>query len=209
VAVFRGTEPGNPRDYVTDSRFLPAPLEGAIRVHRGFRDAFEADGVVDRLGKRIEDWSRSGREVWLAGHSLGGALATLAARKFGMASGAYTLGSPRVGNEALWKAIRIPVYRVVNFSDLVTMVPTAVRGTYVHGGELKYIDAAGRLRADLRTEAVVADRLRWPGGRYADVLGRWWRGEMGQIPMRTISDHSPLHYALHLWNNYVATAGEA
>lgn len=209
VAVFRGTEPGNPRDYVTDSRFLPAPLEGPIRVHLGFKEAFEADGVIDRLGARMEAWMRSGRDVWIAGHSLGGALATLAAWRFPGASGAYTFGAPRVGNEMLWKSIEVPVYRVVNFSDLVTMVPTAVRGSYAHGGELKYIDAAGRLHEKRGREGVLTDRLRWPGSRHGEVVGRWWRGETGQIPMRSISDHSPLHYALHLWNNYAAGLGES
>lgn len=209
VACFRGTEPGNPKDYVTDLRVLTAPLRGRIRVHQGFKEAFEGDGIADRLGERIAGWIRTGRPVWLTGHSLGAALATVAAHRFREVTGVYSLGAPRVGNEEFWRSLHTRIYRVVNHVDFVTMIPAALPGQYAHGGELKYIDSEGRLIEDLRMPKLLADRLQWPGRRYAEVAGRWKQGERDQIPMRSISDHSPLHYALHLWNNYVATAGDS
>jgi hypothetical protein len=209
VACFRGSEPGNPKDYLTDARFLTLPLEGDARVHGGFKRALEADGVVERLGVRIEDWRRSERPVWLTGHSLGAALATLAAQRFGEVSGVYSIGAPRVGNEAFWRLIQVPVYRVVNAFDLVTTVPPVLSGQYDEGGDLRYIDSEGTLHAAISEEKLRADRRRKPDRRHATMVRRWMNRERDQIPLRSISDHSPLHYALHLWNNYVATAGDA
>jgi triacylglycerol lipase len=208
VACFRGTEPGNLQDYLTDIRFLPAEAGEGEWVHRGFSAAFGAEGIAERLAARIESARESGRTVWLTGHSLGAALATLAARRWGSARGLYALGSPRVGNEAFWRAIAVPAYRIVNHADLVTMIPSAVPGRYAHGGELKYINRQGRLLDRIAMAELARDRMAWPGGHYAEVARRWWNGEFNQIPLRTISDHSPLHYALHLWNNY-ATGAEA
>jgi len=209
IACFRGTEPGNPKDYVTDLKALTTPLQGRVRVHRGFKDAFEADGIAEKLGERISSQVRVKRPVWLTGHSLGAALATVAGHRYREVAGVYSLGAPRVGNEEFWRSIHTPVYRIVNHVDFVTMIPTAVPGQYAHGGELKYIDREGRLHEALRMPKLLADRLRWPGPHYADIAGRWKQGERDQIPMRSISDHSPLHYTLHLWNNYVATAGDS
>jgi triacylglycerol lipase len=204
VACFRGTEPGNLKDYLTDARFLPAEVGAGARVHRGFREAFGAEGIEPGLADRIEAARGAGRTIWLTGHSLGAALATLAAHRLGPVQGLYALGSPRVGNEAFWGGIAVPAYRIVNHADLVTMIPSALPGHYVHGGELKYIDRRGRLHEDIPLRAVLRDRWNWPGAHYAEVAGRWWNGEFNQIPLRSISDHSPLHYALHLWNNYAA-----
>lgn len=209
IVCFRGTEPGSTRDYATDARFQSAPMGGRERVHRGFRDALEGDGVADRLSERLGAAEAAGKAVWFSGHSLGAALATLAARRHGGGKGLYTLGSPRVGNEAFWAEIRTPAFRIVNHSDLVTMVPAAFPGRYAHGGTLVYLDRWGALREAAPSAAVLADRWSWPGRHYGDVLGRWWKGELDQIPLRSISDHSPLHYAIHLWNNYVTAGVEA
>lgn len=66
------------------------------------------------------------KPLFITGHSLGGALATIAAKKLthkgGIAS-CYTFGSPRVGNVDWAVGIKTPVYRVVNAVDPVTMMP--------------------------------------------------------------------------------------
>jgi hypothetical protein len=62
----------------------------------------------------------------ITGHSLGGALATIAAKRLTFKngiSGCYTFGSPRVGNDLWISTIRTPIYRVVNAADVVTMLP--------------------------------------------------------------------------------------
>ncbi len=54
------------------------------------------------------------RRVWFTGHSLGGALATLAAGRYERAPEVYTFGAPRVGDGEHVKSLDTPVYRFVN-----------------------------------------------------------------------------------------------
>ena len=64
--------------------------------------------------------------LFITGHSLGGALAMIAAKKIthkGGNAACYTFGSPRVGDEVWISNIKTPLYRVVNAADCVTMLP--------------------------------------------------------------------------------------
>ena len=85
VVGFRGTEPTKIEDVVTDLRFkqldppwLP-PGIGA-KVHQGFAEALDA--VWGELFQFIKDHSTTPRRIFFAGHSLGGALAALAAVRY-------------------------------------------------------------------------------------------------------------------------------
>ena len=85
-------------DLWTDSQFLPALCRAGGRVHQGFRDVFmEISGQLDEL-VRV---ATPDQKLWLTGHSLGGALATLAAAHLEGArvQGLYTYGCPRVGDD--------------------------------------------------------------------------------------------------------------
>lgn len=74
----------------------------------------------------MKDDKLQGKPLFITGHSLGGALATVAARdlvhKGGIAA-CYTFGSPRVGNDEWTGDIKTPIYRLVNAADCVTMLP--------------------------------------------------------------------------------------
>src|SRR5262245_5365815 len=74
--AFRASLAPHLHDIVTDLQFPQVPFGGG-RVHRGFALAFEA--VATTLGERLEALVAGGRSLWFAGHSLGAALATLAA----------------------------------------------------------------------------------------------------------------------------------
>ncbi len=69
--------------------------------------------------------------LYITGHSLGGALATIATKKITHDAGTsgiaacYTFGSPLVGNENWIATIKSPIYRVVNAADAVTVLPPA------------------------------------------------------------------------------------
>ena len=89
VLAFRGTEK-KISDWLTDVRCIPA-VEGKIRVHTGFLDAFtknvDAEGrTVEELVREILDRPEARDErgtplpLFITGHSLGGALALLATR---------------------------------------------------------------------------------------------------------------------------------
>lgn len=66
---------------------------------REYTQAFWRRCKARGLAWRLEELGRT-RSVWFTGHSLGAALATLAADLFEPARGVCTLGSPRVGDVA-------------------------------------------------------------------------------------------------------------
>ncbi len=162
VLAFRGTE-NDWADILTDLSFLKTKLpDEPYRAHAGFVYAFkEVMGTdVEGLGgegMKVEWYGSRGVSdalvaecrnvpVFFTGHSLGGALATIAAH-YWLPRAMYTFGSPRVADIELARrfAMRgIPVYRVVNSTDAITRVPFALTG-FRHVGELIYLTRGGRL----------------------------------------------------------------
>ena len=66
------------------------------------------------------------KPLYVTGHSLGGAVATVAAKKLAHPGGiaaCYSFGAPRVGDDDWIAEIRTPIYRLVNSADCVTMLP--------------------------------------------------------------------------------------
>ncbi len=140
VLSFRGTQPTRWEDVRTDLRVLKQnTVEG--KVHKGFKNAFDdvRDDIVDVLRKSI------GKELplYITGHSLGAALATVATQELeeefdDLIAACYTFGSPRVGDGKYEKSIKAPFYRIVNTTDIVTLVPFFL-GTFVHVGDARYL----------------------------------------------------------------------
>ena len=93
--AFRGTE-ANPVDWTQNARFKPIVGELGGKVHSGFRSG--VDEVWDGV---LADVATLGKLMVLTGHSLGGALATLAASRLHEAghpiAAVYTYGQPRTG----------------------------------------------------------------------------------------------------------------
>lgn len=150
IIAFRGTEFNNPIDWATDlatafqlnHEYLPF---WERNVHKGFQSAFEILSrwlyeSIEVFLKQNEDAST--KPVFLTGHSMGGAIATLVAnalmerntkesaeRRLNLKA-LYTFGSPRVGNrdfaeyfESLRRSQGVGVYRIVNKNDLVSKTP--------------------------------------------------------------------------------------
>ena len=119
VVVFRGTEKDK-KDIETDlnARFYESE---SGKVHIGFKVAF--DQVAEELRAALVLVKNC--QVFLTGHSLGGALAIIAARELRVANGGacYTFGSPKVGSDEFGDAIKMPIYRVVNAFDPVPRMP--------------------------------------------------------------------------------------
>lgn len=122
--VFRGTQLNRFEDLITDLTAISEKDCGAWRVHAGFTKAFERHEVEGRLRKLLAN--RSGKVVF-TGHSLGGAMATLAAASFGKADDPLiTFGSPRVGDPVFATELKrkgLKIDRYVLCCDIIARLP--------------------------------------------------------------------------------------
>jgi predicted lipase len=146
VLAFRGTEVSKQRDITTDAKVLKVKdFSGKVKLHGGFKKAFEENvqaKIEACLMKHAKDMP-----LYITGHSLGAALATVAVRHLeqkkyfrDLIAACYTYGSPRVGNKALDDALKSPIYRVANTTDIVTMVPSI---GYRHTGDDRFLNREG------------------------------------------------------------------
>lgn len=199
VVAFRGTEPGSPKDLVTDLRFDLVESGQGGKVHRGFREGL--DDIWEPLSMYLQTIRQSDQTVWMTGHSLGGALATLAADRFGNVRGLYTYGCPRVGDREFGKDFDIATYRFINNNDIIPHIPLA--GLYEHIGALKYIDREGHIHDNPALARRLTDSFLGNFSYLFNSLGHWRWGFPPNIPFDSLVDHAPIHYAIHVWNNYV------
>ncbi len=152
VVSFRGTEPGKLKDWMSDfdTQFCNGPFG---KVHNGFHQALAR--VWDELNQCVTEFQNRGQSLWVTGHSLGAALATLAAARWREVDkpvhGLYSFGGPRVGDRVFERAFDQDFgsrnFRFVNNTDLVTRVPLRSMG-FSHTGTLLYFDSKGKLQVD-------------------------------------------------------------
>jgi triacylglycerol lipase len=121
VLAFRGTESDSPEDLITDLLTLPVPSRwGNCRVHGGFADRYGR--VADKVKRALAKVEGS---LLITGHSLGAALATLAAVD-AKPEKLITFGSPLVGDPEFSKLLNgTQVHRFVDCCDVVARVPPA------------------------------------------------------------------------------------
>jgi triacylglycerol lipase len=111
------------------------------RFHRGFLEALAE--IWDPLLAAVDAAMKAKeRPLWITGHSLGGALALLAAwrllRSFIPVHQVYTFGSPMIGNataaEAFQAEFSDKIFRYVDEEDLVPLLPafSLVANPYGH-----------------------------------------------------------------------------
>ena len=163
VIAFRGTEPKELSDIKADLLAVKRKSRTEGYVHLGFKLELR------KLWPDIEALiNKDKRSLWITGHSLGGAMATLCASRLEDKSPClYTYGSPRVGGREFRDGMLVEHYRVVNNNDVVTSVPPWFMG-YRHHGTLEYINFYGNLRK-LSFWQRVKDQWR---GRWAALKKR-------------------------------------
>jgi hypothetical protein len=215
VLAFRGTQVddfcASIIDWSVDAQFLPLPDSHGNLVHAGFLNA--VGEVWPDVSSHVRELQQTRpRPFWITGHSLGAALATLAAnlsadRPELRLVGLHTYGSPRVGDRRFGQRITVPVHRFRHNDDLVTQVPLGF--VYRHVGSLHFIDSNGHFRPDrTRTEELMFNMSRVsPSNARARRIGAQLRAEPLAAVPGLLADHAPINYAVRLWNCYEAEQG--
>lgn len=190
--AFRGTETQKVEDIAVDAAavFVKGPFANS-RVHAGFDAAL--DPVWDRLVTAVAAAQTGGQSLWLTGHSLGGALAALAAARFCKAKkpvyGLYTFGQPRVGDDAFAdtfnQRMRGRAFRYVNHSDIVPRVPPRLVG-YADTDDCMYFNASGDLKTGTAEWYRLLDTIT------IDVKA------LGPMALSTVADHAMDRYLVNL-----------
>ncbi|XP_006340898.1 uncharacterized protein [Solanum tuberosum] len=190
VVAFRGTEQTKWKDLVTDLMLVPAGLnperiggdfKQEVQVHSGFLSAYDSvrirlvSLIKKAIGYRDDDLDTPNKwHVYVTGHSLGGALATLLALELSSSQLAkhgaicvtmYNFGSPRVGNKKFSEVYNEKVkdsWRVVNHRDIIPTVPRLMG--YCHVAQPVYL-AAGDPKNTMDNMELLED------GYQGDVIG--------------------------------------
>ena len=166
--IFRGT--------LTESEWFrdmqvaqcPCPADAGVgvevgRVHRGFARIYSG---LSPAPAELDLRPRSGGHLYIAGHSLGGALAVMAALEVRtLAPRVYTLGTPRIGDPQFQETVErlVPYYRrIENFWDPVTDLPREETNLllreyrYRHAGHAQTVFALSQAGGDSLAERVRA-----------------------------------------------------
>lgn len=142
LVSFRGT--AGVQDWLRDLTVFSLDTDYGS-VHNGFYHGFKQ--VSAELESVMQSVYAHSKKVILTGHSLGGALATVAAAEWVdqyPISAVYTFGQPAVGKgdfPAHMSQLSGRFFRIVNDDDIVTKVPP----TYKHLDKLKKLGEEGQI----------------------------------------------------------------
>jgi len=163
IVTFRGTATKSTDlfiDLIDNLSIKLTDFRKEEKVHYGFYSAFKDiwNGNSD-FKEYLYYLQENNPDItfWFTGHSLGAAVASLAAASFKNYHGLYTFGAPMVGNLAFANSLKQKTYRIVNYGDIITLLPPAFSGKiqkeYVHHGTTKFIDK----RKSLATEIIFPE----------------------------------------------------
>lgn len=149
--VFRGTD--EPADWIDNINAFPEQaLFGAF--HRGFLHSVQ--DIWDPLFVRYTELNRKKpRALFVTGHSLGGAMATVASsiliQEDESFTSAYTFGQPRAISRDAGRIYNVEAkgktFRFQNNNDIVTRAPARIMG-YTHVGTFLYISQQRQIHQD-------------------------------------------------------------
>ena len=102
--VMRGTD--DAQDILKNLKLVSAlrPGWGEVPIHKGFSELAESFITSTHLYDKLKKCGSAHKEIYVGGHSMGGALANIIAVELKLnhfnIKGIYTYGSPRIGGEA-------------------------------------------------------------------------------------------------------------
>lgn len=194
VIVCRGTEPNQWSDISADlSLDRVKPLYGTGKVHVGFKSY--ADKLWGPISDAIRETKSTKKNLWITGHSLGAAMATLIARRCTLEDtlqkpeALFTYGSPRVGDKtyvAEFDSLLVH-HRWVNDGDIVTKIP--LPPFYYHCGTMHHIDGTGLVTPKMETKKRIITLIKLFLGFGKALLSK---------VMGDVKDHSSQIYAQRL-----------
>jgi hypothetical protein len=211
VLSFRGTVPSNALNFLTDANVQPKNFSSMGQVHGGFHRNVRAvwteiaAELNDAIGEADEDTKL--KALYITGHSLGGAMAVIAAATIfsdpayskwrPLVAGIYTYGQPMVGDAAFAKSCGERfgklLFRHVYHHDLIPRMPPLSTGHFEHFGA-EY--AGTETGWTPRSKAVVQARtvaLSVPLGALAFVFQQLPLLSRLRLPF-SLADHSPNGY---------------
>jgi hypothetical protein len=221
VVAFRGTESPTTLDglkdwLLTDAANLLILPEGRMgtdfaaagvgaRFHQGFINALT--DIWEPLLPAVEaELQRKDRPLWITGHSLGGALAVLAAwlfdRKTIDVHQVYTFGGPMVGNTAattaLDKTFANRLFRYVNRPDPVPKLPlfSFMANDYSH------------CQKEVCMGELVAEAAASSGGFFKHLLNRTVEGVLNATMINDLWKAVIGRVSAHLMASYRKLIGE-
>lgn len=153
--VLRGTI--SPYEWIKNAKFeLVSPcfeIKGKVKVSKGFNEIYSSEPDEDHLfsihktvqnflNELAKEGDKEKQKIYVTGHSLGAALATLSTCHIvenNFSPTLYAFASPRVGNQQFaqqFKTVYDQTFRIANCEDLVNGLPTGTI-TELKGPEMK------------------------------------------------------------------------
>jgi hypothetical protein len=215
VLGYRGTEPTNLASWIGDADVGPEPMvvggetfcahSGFLRNYRATRLTVLAELECALAGRSLADPGRAVAHpletLYVTGHSLGGAMATL----FGLTladSGnealaarlraVYTFGQPFAIGEPLPESAHRRaqrIFRHVLVRDPIPTLPAASWGRFVHlGNEYRWSDG------EWRPSAVPVAQAHSVRDFSPSILAFFWSAKRRATARFSLADHAPHHY---------------
>lgn len=165
VLAFRGSN--SAVDWVSDfiaQQTTYRPVKNAGLTHKGFTDIYMSarTQIIEIINQLPQ-----GRPLFITGHSLGGALATLAALDLANNTSfidpiVYTYGAPRVGDPKFASSYNASIgthWRFQNEFDIVPHLPTLVYQSPKTKQTYYYMHAKGEVKRSFRMGSVSGNHI--------------------------------------------------
>ena len=189
VLCFRGSS--DPRHWLLNFSAVLVDWRHGGKVHLGFMRAY--DKLKQALEQEFE--VRPADSLVITGHSLGAALAQLAASDLEIpCRHVYTFGAPRPGNRGFRDVLerQCPIYRIVHGHDCVAHLPhyskRLRKHAYVHPGHLVRVSDSGKIEIGDDADLPSLEQM------WKKSLQALKDGDRITKPLPALLDHAPIGY---------------